>query len=250
MRMLGSALLVLVATAVPVVAVPDHPAECRIAENQLDHGAELPNVIKAIKAKQFNILVIGAGSSTLPGADGATKAYPARLQAVLAERLPGVTVNVSTDVKSGRTAPEALATLKSALASKPALVVWQAGTVDAMKSLELDSFNAALDKGVATVQRAGADVILINGQYSPRTESLIALSTYAENMRWVALRRGIPLLDRFNIMKVWAELGTFDFETPTKKLDIAERVHDCIGRLLGDLVVEGSKTVAPPGGGR
>ena len=27
---------------------------------------------------------------------------------------------------------------------------------------------------------AGADVILINPQYSPRTESMIALSTYSE----------------------------------------------------------------------
>jgi hypothetical protein len=32
----------------------------------------------------------------------------------------------------------------------------------------------------------------------------------------------------------------------TKKLDIAERVHDCIGRLLADLVIDGSKPDAPP----
>ena len=250
MRMWTPAVLVLVAMAGPALAVAEHPAECRVVVSQLDLGVELPNVAKAIKAKQLNILVLGAGSSSLPGPEGVAKAFPARLQASLTERLPDVTVKVSTDIKAGRTAPEALTALKAGLAAKPALVVWQAGTVDAMKSLEIDSFNGALDKGVAAAHRGGADVILVNGQYSPRTESIIALTTYAENMRWVALQREIPLLDRFNIMKLWAELGTFDFETPTKKLDIAGQVHDCIGRLLGDLVVEGSKSVAPPGGGR
>lgn len=247
MRMWGLVLLALAVMGGPAAAAAEHPAECRVVENQLDHNFELPNVKKALATKQLNILVIGAGSSTLPGADGSSKAYPARLQESLSEKLPGVTVKVSTDVKSGRTALEALGVVKSAIGTKPALLVWQAGTVDAMNSVDLDTFNGALAKGVAIAQRAGTDVILINGQYSPRTESIIALGTYTENMRWVALQREIPLLDRFTIMKLWAELGTFDFEATTKKLDIAAQVHDCIGRLLGDLVVEGSKSVAPPG---
>ena len=49
------------------------------------------------------VTVVVAGSSVLPGSDGAKKAYPARLQAALAEKLPGVTVNVTTDVKPRRT---------------------------------------------------------------------------------------------------------------------------------------------------
>jgi hypothetical protein len=89
----------------------------------------------------------------------------------------------------------------------------------------------------------------MNSQYSPRTESIIALAGYSENMRWVALRQEIPLFDRFGIMKIWAELGTFDFGTATKKLDMAEHVHDCIGRLLADLVINGSKSVEAPTNG-
>ena len=36
---------------------------------------------------------------------------------------------------------------------------------------------------------------------------MIALGTYAENMRWVALQQEVPLFDRFSIMKLWADLG-------------------------------------------
>ena len=53
------------------------------------------------------------------------------------------------------------------------------------------------------------------------------------------------MFDRFSIMRNWADLGTFDLYSATKKLDIAERVHDCIGRLLADLVIEPAKPDEP-----
>src|SRR6185295_11947615 len=106
------------------------------------------------------------------------------------------------------------------------------------------------DKGINIARSAGADVVLVNAQYSPRTESMIALGTYAENMRWVALQHEVPLFDRFSIMKVWGDLGTFDLYSATKKLDIAEHVHDCIGRLLADLVIEAAKSAPTNGAGR
>jgi hypothetical protein len=137
-------------------------------------------------------------------------------------------------------------TLGPALAAaKPTLMVWQTGTVDAMQAIDLDQFSAALGHGINIAHSAGADVVLINAQFSPRTESMIALGTYAEHMRWVALQQEVPLFDRFSIMKLWGDLGTFDLYSATKKLDMAERVHDCIGRLLSDLVVESAKPDEP-----
>ena len=88
-------------------------------------------------------------------------------------------------------------------------------------------------------------VVLMNAQYGPCTESMIALGTYAENIRWVALQQEVPVFDRFSIMKLWADLGTFDLYSATKKLDIAERVHNCIGWLLSDLIVEAAKPDEP-----
>ena len=153
-----------------------------------------------------------------------------------------MTVQLSTDVKSRRTAADMLKTLAADLkAAKPALVVWQTGTVDAMQAVDPDEFSQTLEQGIGMAQAAGADVVFINAQYSPRTESMIALGTYAEDMRWVALQHEVPLFDRFSIMKLWADLGTFDFTTATNKLDMAKQVHDCIGRLLSDLVVEAAK---------
>lgn len=107
MRGVIIALAVALASACATVSKAEMPAQCRVVEHQLDRETGLPRVAKAIANKKLNILVIGAGSSSLPGS-GADKAYPARLEAALAEQLPGVAVTVATDIKPGRTAADAI----------------------------------------------------------------------------------------------------------------------------------------------
>ena len=241
-------LLALLVLAGPAWA--ERPAECGVAAHLVETSYPLPKVRRALAEKKLNILVVGAGSSQLPGANGEKNAYPARLQQALSDQLPGVEVKVSTDIKASRTAAEMVKVLPADLsATKPPLLVWQTGTTDAMRAVDPDQFSQALDQGINIARTAGADVVLVNAQYSPRTESMIALSTYSEDMRWVALQQEVPLFDRFSIMRLWSDLGTFDLYSATKKLDIAERVHDCIGRLLADLVIAAAKPVEQPTNG-
>ena len=176
---LCAALLCASGAAGSVPARADTPADCRVAESQLENSFPLPQVEAAIARKRLDVLIVGAGSSHLPGAKGAAQSYPARLQNALSEKLPGVAVKVATDVKSGRTARDMLPGLKAAVAAgKPALLVWQTGTVDALRNVEPEEFSAVLVKGVRAAKQAGADAVLMNMQYSPRTESLIALGNY------------------------------------------------------------------------
>jgi hypothetical protein len=239
-------LLAFILVVGPAANAVEHPAECRVAENLVESNFALRYVPRAIDGKHLAILVLGAGSSLLPGANGTKDAYPARLQDALLQLLPGVEVKVTTDAKPKRSAADMVKALPQALATAhPQLVIWQTGTVDAMEAIDPDQFSQALGRGITIARSAGADVVFINPQYSPRTESMIALGTYAENMRWVALQQEVPLFDRFGIMKLWGDLGTFDLYSATKKLDIAERVHDCIGRLLADLVIGATKSSEP-----
>jgi len=121
---------------------------------------------------------------------------------------------------------------------KPDLVVWQTGTVDAIRRVELDEFRAALEAGVDTLQTGGADVMLMNMQYSPRTESMIAVAPYVDEMRSVAQQRDLALFDRFAIMRNWSDEGAFDFYAAGRDNGLAQRVHDCLGRAIGTLVIE------------
>jgi len=84
----------------------------------------------------------------------------------------------------------------------------------------------------------------MNMQYSPRTDAVISTAAYAEAIRWVALEHAVNLFDRQAVMRQWSELGTFDLLAATKSLDTAAKVHDCLGRMLADLIVDAT-TVQP-----
>jgi hypothetical protein len=120
---------------------------------------------------------------------------------------------------------------------KPNLVIWQTGTVDAIRRVDVDEFRVALEAGVDILQAGGADVILMNMQYSPRTESMIQVSPYVDDMRAVAQQRDIPLFDRFAIMRYWSDEGAFDFYAAGRDNGLAQRVHDCLGRAIGAVVI-------------
>jgi hypothetical protein len=121
---------------------------------------------------------------------------------------------------------------------KPDLVIWQTGTLDAIRRIEPDDFRAALDEGVETLHRGGADVILMNMQYSPRTDIMIGLGPYADNMRVVAQQHEVPLFDRLAIMRHWSDTGAFDLYAAGKDNVLAHRVHDCIGRSIASMIID------------
>ena len=216
---------------------------CAVSDDLLSTEVPLPHVAEAVsQAKRLQIAVVGSASSTLRGASGVQHAYPAQLEAELGGRLTGVAVKVVPHIQQGAAADVATTFQKLAAAEKPNLVIWQTGTTDVMLGIEPDSFRDALDKGVQTLQQSGADVILMNLQYSPRTDPMMHVGPYADAMRLVAEDRNIPLFNRMAIMKYWNDEGVFDFYSMSNDGTV-ERVHHCIGRLLADLVIGSSKAV-------
>lgn len=206
----------------------------------------LPHVAQAIARKALDVVVIGSASSELNGPSGISIAYPTRLEAALTTMLPGVSVKVSTYARPRDSAADMVAKLKRIISeSRPALVVWQTGTADAVRGIDPDEFTKALDDGVEMLHAAGIDIVLMNMQYSPRTDPVLATGAYGDTMRITALQREIVLFDRFSIMKRWNESGVFDLYAATRKTDVAERVHDCLGRLLANTVVAAAKLTVP-----
>jgi lysophospholipase L1-like esterase len=238
-----------IAKLLPILALLVLPAagahaqeaeSCDVPSYFVASDAQLKRVEAVVKkTKHLEIAVLGTGSSALGGAEGAAKAYPARLQAALERRLPSVTVNVVSQAKIRQTTADMAKTMDKLLVdAKPTLVLWQTGTVDAMRGIDPEDFRSTLDDGVETLQTGNADVVLINMQYSPRTESMIQLGAYADNMRVVARDRDVPLFDRLGLMRYWNDSGTFDLYAAAKDNALASKVHDCLGRALAALVIE------------
>ncbi len=222
----------------PFARAEEAPPACEVPAYLLNSDSTLAKVAVAIKnGKPLNVLVVGSRSSTIATQDGS--AYPAKLLAMLKDKLAAMNINLSVEIQSGKTAEESAATLvKLVEAKSPTLVIWQVGTVDAIRGVDPDDFRSAVDEGVTALQQAGVDVVLVNLQYSPRTETMTSASPYLDNMRVVAQQHDIPLFDRFAIMRHWNDAGDFDLFSATHGVELAKRVHACLGRALSKFVID------------
>jgi len=168
LRIIFAAALTVRSMSADVCAVPGY----------LLFGDSLLNRVNAAvtKEKELKIVALGGVSSTLPGPDGPSFAYPARLEAALTRRLPGVKVTVTQLTRTRQTGAEMAESIGQLLLDqKPSLVIWQTGTYDAVRGTDPEEFRAAVSDGVEKLQAGGADVVLVNMQYSPRTESIVAI---------------------------------------------------------------------------
>jgi hypothetical protein len=234
---LGLTVLAGLLAVVPARA-EDTPPTCEVPAYLLSSENSLPKVAEAVKTGgKLDILVVGSRSSTINAPDGT--AYPGRLEATLREKLPNIKVNVNVELQIKKTAEEVAATLGKLINGRqPTLVIWQTGTVDAVRSIDPDDFRAAVGDGVAALQSAGTDVILMNLQYSPRTDTMISAAPYIDNMRVVAQQHDVPLFDRFAVMRHWNEAGDFDLFSTFHGPELARRVHDCLGRALSTFIID------------
>ena len=158
--------------------------------------------------------------------------------AVLAQRLPGISIKVVTLLRTRQTVEDLAKGMgKLLLDERPNLVIWQTGTVDAIRRIDPETFKNALEDGVNRIQKGGADVIMMNMQFSPRTETMISVGPYADVMRVVAQERDLPLFDRLGIMRHWSDVGAFDLFAAGRDNVLAQRVHDCIGRAIAVLII-------------
>jgi len=214
--------------------------DCDVPASLIASDADLARMAGAIKERhRLDISVVGSASSALAGPDGARFSYPAQLEQVLKERLPGNDIKVTAHVLPRQTTADMATALPKILAEdRPTLVIWQAGTVDALRGVEPEEFRVHLDKGVAAIAAANADAVMMNMQYSPRTESMLGVTAYADVMRWVAERHDVVLFDRLAVMRYWSDAGIFDLYAATSGYAMARRVHQCIGRALAAQIIQ------------
>ncbi|MBI4183337.1 MAG: SGNH/GDSL hydrolase family protein [Proteobacteria bacterium] len=187
----------------------------------------------------LKIVVLGTASAAGAGVSEAGKAYPARLETELSGRLAGVWVTVATTARRGWTAREMAEALASTvIPGRASLVVWQTGTVDAIRGLDPIEFGNALIEGIERLHSASIDVILVDQQYSPRTAAMINLAPYQAAMERVAQNFDVLLFRRHDLMQHWTETGFVDLSSTAKaeQQRVADIVHGCVAALLAEMI--------------
>ena len=208
---------------------------CRTDGPLLDLGITLDATRKAIiERKQLRVVAIGSSSTQGYGA-APGNSYPAQLMKRLGETFKGVEIIVFNRGVGGQDTDDmADRVQRDVIAEKPDLVIFQAGTNAALRRIPVERFIRRLDVGVERSRAGGADVVLMDLQYSPAVIALPDEETYVGAMRDTALKHGVGLFQRFNITKSWYDKDNMtwsDFMT-SDGLHLNDFGQKCIGKLV------------------
>ena len=202
----------------------------------------LPHVAGKLAAGE-PVLIIAFGSSSTQG-HGSTSpdfTYPNRLAAQLRRQYQGADITVLNRGRGGEDASEMMKRLQTAVIDlHPDLVIWQVGTNAVLRNVDPNETARLVEEGISRIQAAGADLVLVDPQYSPvvnaRAESA---SQMIKLLGKVAELRHVGVFPRFEVMRDWHERQAI----PIENFVIADGLHmsdwgyACFAQLLGDDII-------------
>ncbi|HEX5232156.1 MAG TPA: SGNH/GDSL hydrolase family protein [Bradyrhizobium sp.] len=203
----------------------------------------LPHVAGKLASGQPVVIVAFGSSSTAGfGVTSPEFTYPNRLAAQLHRQYPGADITILNRGKGGEDAPEMMNRLQtSVIDAKPDLVIWQVGTNAVLRNLDPAETAGQVEQGIARIQAAGADLVLVDPQYSPRvTERGESANRMVRLLGKVARLRHVGLFPRFEVMRDWHDQQAI----PIDGFVIADGLHmndwgyACFAQLLGDDIIK------------
>ncbi len=202
----------------------------------------LPHVASKLASGESVVIVAFGSSSTVGyGTTSPEFTYPNRLAAQLRRQYPTADITVINRGQGGEDAPEMMKRLQTAvLDMKPDLVIWQVGTNAVLRNLDPTETAKLVEEGIARIQAAGADLVLVDPQYSPKvTERGESASKMVKLLGKVAELRHVGFFPRFEVMRDWHEKQAI----PIDNFVIADGLHmtdwgyACFAQLLGDDII-------------
>jgi lysophospholipase L1-like esterase len=197
---------------------------------------------KLATGQPVKIIAFGSSSTAGYGSSAPEYTYPNRLAAQLHRQYPTADITVINRGQGGEDAPEMMKRLQTEVIDMhPDLVIWQVGTNAVLRNLDPAETARMVEDGVARIQAAGADLVLVDPQYSP------AVNAKAENagkmvrlLNRVAELRHVGIFPRFEVMRDWHEKQSIPIETfvISDGLHMNDWGYACFAQLLGDDIIK------------
>jgi acyl-CoA thioesterase-1 len=269
-RLLRGVLLLLLITLPPAPSRAENgAAACDIPTEFTAPSEPLPRVAAALSSQTeasqtrasqtgaskpgLTILALGSGSTV--GDSGAAggpalafhapgASFPFRMLEALRNMRPSDRFELT--VKGGRsmTAETMLPILRQELAARHYdLVLWQTGTVEAVLGQRPDALRGVLQDGADAVATAGADLVLIDPQFSRFLRANADLNPYQTVLQQMATAAGVTLFHRFDLTQGWVTDGQIDVERVDK--DQRDKtimlLNNCLGQALAQFILTGAE---------
>ncbi|HEX3971966.1 MAG TPA: GDSL-type esterase/lipase family protein [Stellaceae bacterium] len=211
--------------------------KCAAPAELLEDDPQLPKVSAQLRQHEPVVIVVIGGAST--AGTSSDSSYPYFLEAALRQRHPGETITVINKGIAGQTTDQMANRFpKDVYPAKPSLVIWETGTVDAVRSEDVDGMAEAVADGLTDIQSHGAEAMLVDMQYNPSTVSVINFEPYLDALHQTADQQNVYMFKRYDLMKYWIDAGEFDFiNVPReKRLSLAREFYACLGERMADAI--------------
>jgi hypothetical protein len=247
MRCLAVLFLLLALPAVAAGAPDSQP--CDVAAQFVTPQKPLEPLKAAIAAGgPVEILAVGSGATV--GANGVQpdSAFPYRMLYALRAALPQVAFDLTVRGGRGMTAEEMLPLVKAQVEHTPAkLVLWQTGTVEAIRGLRPARMRQVLRQGLDVIHATGGSLVLLDPQFTRALRANTDVEPYETELQQVAALPGATLFHRFELTRFWVLQDRIDPERATKDTREAElaRLNVCLGQALARYLLNGAGVATP-----
>ena len=227
------------AAATPAPTVPvacSAPAEFTHLDHPLQRTAR-----RLASGEPLTIVAIGSSSTAGAGASSPAASYPSRLAVELKQRLPGDDITVLNRGVNGEETPDMMARFETAvIAEHPKLVLWQVGTNSVLRDQPLKPHSVLLHEGIEELKATGADVVLIDPQFSPAVIAKSETRGMVDQIALAAKDENIDLFRRFAVMRDWYEVQHLPFDTfvSPDQLHMNDWSYACVAKLLAAGITE------------
>jgi acyl-CoA thioesterase I len=248
MRCLAVLLLLLLASPA-IAAAPPEAADCGITPA----FAIAPKPLTALKAavaaqRPVGILAVGSGATTGGGSVQAANAYPIHMLDTLRAALPRNEVTLKVRGGRGMTAVEMLPLVEAEVKqTQPTVVLWQTGTVEAIKAMRPDRMRQALRTGLEAIRTAGGDMVVVDPLFTRAMRANADVEPYEAELQAVGGLPGAALFRRLDLTRGWVLDGSIDPEGAPKESReaVVTQLNACVGEALARFLLNGAGVAAP-----
>ncbi|HEX6436731.1 MAG TPA: GDSL-type esterase/lipase family protein [Candidatus Binatia bacterium] len=220
------------------VGVSHTASDCAAPLEMIRFKTNLPNTARAIRSgKNLVIVALGSSSTQGVGASNSTHTYPALLAEDLRRRWPQLPVTVINKGIGGEMAFQMLARFeRDVLPYHPQLVIWQTGSNQALRSMDIDGYTATIREGISRLKAAQIDVVLMDPQFAPRVIARPMHLLVVDVIAALATEMKVPVFRRFALMRQWVSSGEYQMEDIISRdgLHMNDVSYGCVARLLAD----------------
>ena len=218
---------------------------CLAANPNLSLGARLPRTAAHLKSGEpLEIVAIGSSSTVGLWVLSSAATYPEVMRRELLRLQSNARIEVVNSGRVGDTIPDNLARFdRDVFSHRPDIVVWQLGTNDvAWGGHPDDQLRNKVVQGVRALKASGADVVLMDLQFSP----MVLASAYYSKMQAiisdVARQEHVGLFSRFALMHNSVEAGLSQGALVSLDgLHNSTEGYDCIGRALARAILAATR---------